>query len=99
MKLTIYNGEKKIVDLYENMLDVKVNGDNVSWRDGALKGIKMEYLLLNDDVETQDEVTDELISQDLKAKYKEISLEDENRQLRERVEATEMAVLSLLELM
>lgn len=99
MKLTIYNGQKKIVDLYENMHDVKVNGNNVSWRDGALKGIKMEFLLLADEVEIQDEVTEELINQDLKANYKEISLEEENRQLRERVEATELAVLSLLELM
>lgn len=99
MKLTIYNGQKKIVDLYEDMQDVKVNGNNVSWRNGALKGIKMEYLLLEDEVEVHEEVTDELISQDLKVNYKEISLEDENRQLRERVEATEMAVLSLLELM
>lgn len=99
MKLIIYDTERKVVKLYEGIQRVKVNNDEVTWNDGALMGIKLDFILLNDEVEVLEKVTDEVINQDLKQNYKEISLEDENRQLKERLEATEMAVLSLLELM
>ncbi|MCM3616667.1 hypothetical protein M3936_03630 [Sutcliffiella horikoshii] len=99
MKLIIYDTERKVVKLYEGIQRVKVNNDEVTWNDGALMGIKLDFILLNDEVEVLEKVTEEVINQDLKQNYKEISLEDENRQLKERLEATEMAVLSLLELM
>jgi hypothetical protein len=95
MKLVLYGSNNAVLEIIEGLRDIKVSADAVTWDDGSLRGIKAQYLIVPDDATIGDEVMAELIAQDQTEQFREVDLVEENRQLKERLQAAEDAVLGL----
>lgn len=95
MKLVLYGSNDAVLEVIEDLRDIEIGADAVTWRDGSLRGIKAQYVIVPDDATISDEVTAELKAQDQADNYRKVDLAEENRQLKERMAATENAVLSL----
>lgn len=98
MKLVLFNDENRVLDIQEGMQQVTTGENEVSWQDGAIKGIKTNFVVLADEVEVGDVVTEDVLSKDMKHNLKKRDLEKENAELLARLENTETAIIALLDL-
>jgi hypothetical protein len=92
VKVIIFDEEKKVIETFENIKSPVVDGNNVFWEDGSLGGINLPFLLLEDDIQVNELVTDEVMSQDKKTQFPKVDLKS-------RLEAAEMAIISLMDFM
>jgi hypothetical protein len=69
---------KKIVSIIEKIKSPVVEGNNVEWEDGSLGGINLPFLLLDDDVDIFDVVTEEVIALDKKNSFPKFNMEKVN---------------------
>ncbi|WP_404351694.1 hypothetical protein LG311_10325 [Sutcliffiella horikoshii] len=99
MKLVLYGNNNAVLEVIEGLRDIKVEADAVKWADGSLRGIKAQYVIVPDDATIGDEVTAELIAQDKADDYRAVDLAEENRQLKERLDFTEMALINVMDMM
>jgi hypothetical protein len=78
MKLVIYNAQNKVINTIENIVNPIVNGKDVNWETGAMTGINLPFLLVEDDVQIGETVDDVIVQEHLKqakdAKDKELNL-------------------------
>jgi hypothetical protein len=81
MKLVIYDANK-IVEVIENVVNPRVNENSVEWEGGSLSGINLPFLLLDEDAQVFEEVTDQLISNDRKSEFLKVDLAKENADLK-----------------
>jgi len=98
MKLVIYDEENNVVEIHENIRSPVVNGQDVQWEDGSMTGIKLPFLLLEDDVLVEGRVDEALISQDKKENFPLVDLEEENKILKDENKMNAMAVMELAEM-
>ena len=91
MKIVIYNADKSVVDVIENVVNPVVSDNNVEWEGGSLSGINLPFLLVDDDAEV-DEVTDETIALDKKSEHAKVDLAKENADLKSQLELLQSAV-------
>ncbi|TYS64472.1 hypothetical protein FZC76_18085 [Sutcliffiella horikoshii] len=98
MKLVLYNDENRVLDIQEDIQQVVTGEDEISWQHGAIKGIKTNFIVLPDEVEVGETVTEIIINQDVKNNFKKRDLEKENADLLARLENTETAIIALLDL-
>lgn len=96
MKLVIYKDDGEVVQIFEGLTDIKTSGFDVEWTAGVLRGIKQNFVILDDTVEVESPIKPEVIALDKKDEYKAIDLAEENKRLRERLVAAENAILSLM---
>lgn len=99
MKLIFYNDENRVLDIQENMQQVTISENEVTWQDGSVKGIKVHFIVLPDEVDVGDTVTEEIMSKDVKDNFKKRDLEQENAELRARLDTAEMALITVMDLM
>ncbi|WP_226085638.1 hypothetical protein [Mesobacillus sp. S13] len=98
MKLVIYDQEHNIKEIRENILSPVVEGNDVRWEGGSLTGIKFPFILLDDELEVGETLTDEIIQLDKKEEYPAHDLVEENLDLRTRLESAEAAILTLMDI-
>ncbi|KMJ58073.1 hypothetical protein AB685_14780 [Bacillus sp. LL01] len=99
MKLVLYAESNAVLEVIEDLRDIEVEADAVTWRDGSLRGIKAQYIIVPDDAEVGAEVSAELIAQDQAEQFRKIDLAEENRQLKERLDFTELALINVMDMM
>ena len=94
MKLVLYNDQLRVVEVVEEIVSPQVVDNDATWADGSMTGIKLDFLLLEDGIEVNESV-EELMQLDKKKDYQKVDLLKENKELKNRLEATEQALLSL----
>ncbi|TYS68058.1 hypothetical protein FZC76_09885 [Sutcliffiella horikoshii] len=97
MKLVLYNNENKVLDVYKNISKVEAGTDEVTWNDGAVKGIKANFIVLPDEVEIGETIDQSIIDLDEKTKLQKKNLIQENEELKGRVKSLEETVLTLMD--
>lgn len=98
MKLVIYDQDHNIKEIRENILSPVVEGNDVRWEGGSLTGIKFPFILLDDEVEVGETITNEIILMDKKKEYPVHNLVEENEDLKARLESAEAAILTLMDI-
>lgn len=73
--------------------DVQVTNDAVTWTDGKLGNIKLDFILVDNPVSKGDTVTDEMLAADRKSEFM-----DEIEQLKTRLETSEMALIQMMDM-
>lgn len=81
MKLVLYTEDYNVLDIIENIQNPQVESNNVEWDTGALHGINVPFLLLEDDVEIN-EITTGIIALDKRNQFVKVNLEQEYKQLK-----------------
>ena len=101
MKIVIYTKNNKVLEILEDVQNPVVEEDVLTWDDGSLTGIKQEFILLDDNVPVETDLTEEIIALDQKSKYvkAKVDLAAENQSLRERLTHAEDALLILMDRM
>lgn len=97
MKLVIFNNENKVIDALEGLSEVQTKGEDVWWNGGSMQGIKLNYLILDDSVEVSETITKEVIAVDQKENFRKVDFEQENAELKARLESAEMAIITLMD--
>jgi hypothetical protein len=96
VKIVLYDSETmKLIFCLEDALNPIVDGNNVVFDGGELRGISKSLIIVEDDVDVEDNITSALLSFDKQDEFREKSEED----LRPRLEAAEMAIISLMDFM
>lgn len=103
MKIVLVD-DNKVIAVYAAK-NVEINGKNIKYKNdegpAELNGVLADFYVVEEsyeiDQELSDEELDHLQSIDKKEEYIKLNLEEENQLLKERLRATEMAVLSLLD--
>lgn len=55
MKIVLYDkAEGKIRQVFENANNVKVDGDNIKWDDGRIRGIGCDFAVIPDEADHND---------------------------------------------
>lgn len=83
MKIVLYTEDYLVLNVFEDVQNPKVEINTVEWDNGRLRGIKVPFLLLEDEVEVGQTVTG-LLDLDKKAQFTkvDIDLEQEYKQLK-----------------
>ncbi|WP_147536104.1 hypothetical protein [Bacillus marasmi] len=68
MKIVLYKDEN-ILNVIDGVNDVSIDDKDIVWSDGALRGVKAEYIIVNDDTVVGGSITNELLSLDLSDNY------------------------------
>ncbi|OLS39150.1 hypothetical protein [Bacillus sp. MRMR6] len=98
MKIVLYK-DAQVISIVDEVYNPIVNGNNITWDDGSLTGIKTEFLLLDDLIIVSGEVTPEIIAQDKKLLFgKKDEVAGLKAQLQEAKEANEMNAMAIMEL-
>ncbi|WP_080845540.1 hypothetical protein [Cytobacillus gottheilii] len=102
MKLVLYNNESKVTNVIEGVVSPTVKEKDISWEAGFMGGVNLPFLLLDDNVEIGETVTDDmkLLDQTNNCLYVNENevLKKENEELKERLGATELAIVDLLDI-
>lgn len=96
--------DAKVIDVIE-VESIEIDGTDIKYvgKEGPseINGIKADFYVVKSEYEIGQELNDgeinNLQSNDKKADFIKVSLEEENKHLKERLESTEMAILSLLD--
>ncbi|MFJ5716520.1 hypothetical protein [Neobacillus sp. NPDC093127] len=100
MRIVVYDNDKKVVDIIEDINHPKVSGNIVDWEGGSVEN-NLPFLLLEDSVEVSEVVTDDIIALDKKSQFVKVDelaqLKIENADLKLRLEMAEMAIVSLMD--
>jgi hypothetical protein len=97
VKLVLFDENFTVRQVIEEIEHPVINENNVTWEGGSLNGINLPFVLLQDDVEIGETISEEAIAQDQKTNYLAHDLVTENEQLKARVEAAEAAIISLMD--
>lgn len=81
----IYQESGEVVEII-GMMNPVVSLNSVSWEGGALGGINLPFLILDDDVTIGEGITDGLIQLDKKSEFKKLPLEEENELLKAQIQ-------------
>jgi hypothetical protein len=92
MKLVLYDETNQIIEVQGNIKSPVVNENNVVWEGGSLLGINLPFLLIEDDVVLTDQVNEEIIALNKRDQFLKVDLQS-------RLEAAEMAIISLMDFM
>jgi hypothetical protein len=95
MKLALYK-DNQVISVIEDVENPEVEGDCVTWANGKLIGIKIPFLLLNDETDINQEVTEELILLDRKTEFYKV---DKMVELEEGNEMNALAIMELAEML
>ena len=99
MKLVLYDEKTlEVRQIEEDIRSPVVDGNNVIWEVGSVKGIKLPFLLLEDDVEVLEVVNETIIELDLSEQFLKVDLLEENRRLKEENQLNAMAIMDLAEM-
>lgn len=99
MKLVLYDEETlEVRRVEEDIRSPVVDGNNVIWEVGSLHGIKLPFLLLEDDVEVHESVDEAIIGLNLSEQYLKVDLLEENKKLKEENKLNAMAIMELAEM-
>lgn len=98
MNLVFYDDSRNVVEVIEDIQNPVIDGDNIEWEKGEMTGIKLSFLVLCDDTEIGESVTDELILLDKKKEFITVDLAEENKQLREQIEMNALAFMEFIEM-
>lgn len=100
MKIVVYDFDKKVVDVIDDIKHPKVSGNRVDWEGGSTEN-NLPFLLLEDSVEINETITDEIIALDKKSEFAKVDelaeLKAENTELKSRLETAEMAIVTLMD--
>lgn len=96
MKLVLYTEDYNVLDVFENIQNPIVDGNTVEWDTGALHGINVPFLLLDDTVDTSS-ITEEVKAQCRGKQFTKVDLFQENKSLKERLTYAEDAILFLMD--
>ncbi|KON87330.1 hypothetical protein AF332_11165 [Sporosarcina globispora] len=103
MKILLYDANKTVIDVIDNVQKPYVEDDNIFWVEGSLLGVKVQYSIVDDTVEVikGDTMTEEIINSDKKSECisEKDRLTQENAELRSRLEIAELAIISLMDSM
>ncbi|MCQ6275750.1 hypothetical protein JMM81_12365 [Bacillus sp. V3B] len=80
MKLIFYK-DNTVTNVIENIYSPIVESGVFTWESGRLKGIKNQYILIDDDVDVT-ELTDDIIDLDKKSQFVKIDTETEQKKLK-----------------
>jgi hypothetical protein len=81
MKLLILGKDGEVIEKYEGLNNCKANIDNVKWDGGEMEGIKNDFIVLEDEVET-DRIS---LTNHLKEFYKNIVIEKMKKDCNEKI--------------
>lgn len=102
MKLVVYKGDDgRVLLIEENLISPVVMGNRVSWEGGSVEDTD-SFILLENDVDVGEVVSEELKALDKKGEFikpPERDLAKENEELKARLEAVEMATVTLMDFM
>jgi hypothetical protein len=93
MKLILYKEDRSIIFKVDDIQSPVVQDDGVSWEEGSVTAADL-FLLLEDDVEVGDTVTDGMLAQDRKEHFKKT---DEIQELKQQLAQTNALLLDFLE--
>lgn len=99
MKLVLYGDNGAVLEVVEDLREIEVGSDAVTWANGSLRGIKAQYVIVPDEATIGDEVTAELIASNNAERFRAVDLVEENRQLKERLDFTELALINVMDMM
>ena len=97
MKIVLYNDNKEIQGVYENIVDPIVTGKNIKWKSGYLGGIIPNFIIVEDDIELSDvfDLSDEIIKKDKKNDHIKIDEKDEIKRLKDENTALKVQLESM----
>jgi hypothetical protein len=100
LKLAIYQKDGGLSSVFEDIENPRINGQDLYSDKGSFFSINENHILLDNDVEVPDVLSDELLTLDKKASIpKFITVEEENADLKTRLDDAEMAIISLMDFM
>lgn len=98
MKIVLFNDNLDVIQVIGSAENIVADGKNVSWEGGEIRGITGDFLILNDEVEVSYISSfEELEPLDKKEQFQNVDLEQENKELKNRLEAAELAIIDLLD--
>jgi hypothetical protein len=100
LQIVLFQG-KNVLNVIDNVVDIKIEGNSITWQDGAIRDVKVDYLIVDDDVEIGPVIDDEIIALDKKAQYifeKVDEVAELKAQLQGAREENEMNALAIMEL-
>jgi hypothetical protein len=87
LQLILYEKKSlKVIEWISGISDIVIDGDNISWNSGVFQDLVVPYLILNDNVEKIDNVTQEIIDVDLSEDFIKIDLVKENQELKAKIQ-------------
>jgi hypothetical protein len=72
LKLILYDDNNKVKQVIEDVTEPSFEGKNVKWRNNAMQGIKLNFILVDDIEEIGETVTDDNIAADQKEDFKKV---------------------------
>jgi hypothetical protein len=82
MKLVFYDDNNNVLDITKGVISPSVTSDSVEWTNGSVKGVKVNFILVDDTVEIGDTVTSENIAADQKENFKKVDQLSEIKKLK-----------------
>lgn len=99
MILVIYNEDNEVLETFQDVSNPVVDGASVAWDGGGLVDIKHPFLILDDNADVSDYVTNELIALDKKKEFIKVDVTvEELRILKKRQDETENTILFLMDI-
>lgn len=95
MKIVLFNDNLDVIQVIGSAENIVADGKNVSWEGGEIRGITGDFLILDDEVKITS--FEEMAHLDQKEQFQKVDLEQENKELKARLEAAELAIIDLLD--
>jgi hypothetical protein len=99
MKIAIYQNNGMLATVLEDIDNPKLVGSELTFDKGSITGIDENHILLDDAVEVPETLEEASAINQLSNLTKVPTLEEENAELRLRLESAEMAIISLMDFM
>ena len=93
MKLALYNKEGRLVTVFEGIMNPKLESNTLLFDQGSISNLTEKHILLEDEIEVPNVITDEVISLDNKHELESVlSHEEENIHLKKSVKLMQAAL-------
>lgn len=98
MKIAIYQSGM-LATVLEGINNPKLIGDELTFDQGSILGIDENHILLDDETEVPETLEEATLLDQKGNLNKLLTLEEENAELRTRLESAEMAIITLMDFM
>jgi hypothetical protein len=100
MKIAVYRKNGKLSNVYEGINNPRINGNDIYFEKGSFSCINDNHILLNDEDDVPDVLTDKLLAIDKKSTLSKFKTpKEENNQLKSRLESAELTIIALIDFM
>lgn len=81
MQIVLFKDED-VLKVIDNVVDIKIEGKNIVWHDGSIRDVKIDYIIVDDEVEIGDIINDEIMALNQREKFVKPPIVDETAELK-----------------